>query len=205
MAHLAADSVDRQVLCLGKLIYAVTVRQYHRLMAGAFALSKRQLPARLRGGEGVNLGLIIHPQALRDRQRQRGGGELSRAEPAACRVLNAAAAGIHPGSGLNRLGIHRHGHFRRKLQAKHLGNLLLALLVPAKLGDAAPVTIELKRQGIVEPAGEGKGSGEKAGQGRVVGAQQRVERSLAIAGCTLSGCVIGAVERHLPAPAQQGE
>ena len=53
--------------------------------------------------------------------------------------------------------------------------------------------IEHDRQIVVEAASESKCSGEKAGQGGVVLAEQRIERSLAIAGCALCRSVIGAV------------
>ena len=108
MTDLAANRVDRQLRGLRKIRDAVAVRQHHRLM---IALLIEQPTIALRA-ERFNVITIVHVQSASGRQRQQFGGELLRAQPAAGRISDAAAAGIDAGQPDNLFRRHRAGDVR---------------------------------------------------------------------------------------------
>jgi hypothetical protein len=78
---------------LRKIRDAVAVGQHHRLM---IALLVEQ-PAIAFRAQRLDLITIMHVQTASCRQRQQLGGELLRAQPAAGRIGDAAAAGLDAG------------------------------------------------------------------------------------------------------------
>ena len=108
MADLAANRVDRQLGCLRKTSDAVAVRQNHRLMI-ALLIEQPAIALRAERFDGIT---IVHVQSARGRQRQQLGGELLRAQPAAGRIGDAAAAGIDAGQPGNLFRRHRAGDVR---------------------------------------------------------------------------------------------
>ncbi len=157
MADLAANRVDRQLGCLRKISDAVAVRQNHRLMI-ALLIEQPAIALRAERFDGIT---IVHVQSARGRQRQQLGGELLRAQPAAGRIGDAAAAGIDAGQPGNLFRCHRAGDVRGKFSASIWAILCALFLIPAELGNTAPLVIEHHRQRVIHSAGEGKGGRKK--------------------------------------------
>lgn len=57
-------------------------------------------------------------------------------------------------------------------------------------------------QGIIQATGKGECGREKAINGGVMFAKERIKRALSITGSALGGLVVRAIEGHLPAATQ---